>query len=135
MVWRGQSDSEIQTEGLHSVNGTPIIVGDHVYGVCSYGQFRCLKAQTGERVWESQALTKERTRWASAFIVRHGERLFINNDRGELIIVTPSPEGYKEISRTQSDQADHGAKQPAGAGRPELVRARLRQQAHLRAQR
>jgi outer membrane protein assembly factor BamB len=101
VMWRGQSDSEIQTEGLHSVNGTPIIVGDHVYGVCSYGQFRCLRAETGERVWESQELTKERTRWASAFIVRHGERLFINNDRGELIIVAPGPEGYKEIDRTQ----------------------------------
>jgi outer membrane protein assembly factor BamB len=101
VLWRGQSDSEIQTDGLHSVNGTPIIVGDHVYGVCSYGQFRCLRAKTGERIWESQALTKERTRWASAFIVRHGDRLFINNDRGELVIVAPSPEGYREISRTQ----------------------------------
>ena len=101
VVWRGESDSEIQTDGLHSVNGTPVIVGNHVYGVCSYGQFRCLNAKTGERVWESQALTKERTRWASAFIVQNRDRLFINNDRGELIIVAPSPEGYKEISRTQ----------------------------------
>ncbi len=101
VLWRGQSDSEIQTDGLHAVNGTPIIVGDHVYGVCSYGQFRCLRAQTGTRVWESQALTKERARWASAFIVRHGNRLFINNDRGELIIVAPSPDDYREVSRTQ----------------------------------
>ena len=53
------------------------------------------------RVWESQALTKERARWASAFIVRHGNRLFINNDRGELIIIEPSPDGYREVSRTQ----------------------------------
>lgn len=101
VVWRGESDSEIQTDGLHSINGTPIIVGDHVYGVCSYGQFRCLRVKTGERVWESQALTKERTRWASAFIVRHRDRLFINNDRGELVIVAPSPDGYQEVSRTQ----------------------------------
>jgi outer membrane protein assembly factor BamB len=101
VLWKGKSDSEIDTDGLHSVNGTPVIVGDHVYGVCSYGQFRCLRAQTGERVWESQALVKERTRWASAFIVRHGNRLIVNNDRGELIIVAPSPDGYQEISRTQ----------------------------------
>jgi hypothetical protein len=39
-------------------------------------------------------------RWASGQIVRHGDRLFINNDRGELIIVKPGPEGYQEISRT-----------------------------------
>ena len=30
----------------------------------------------------------------------NGDRLFINNDRGELIIVQPDPAGYKEISRT-----------------------------------
>ena len=33
--------------------------------------------------------------------MRHGKRYFINNDRGELIIAQFSPEGYKEISRTQ----------------------------------
>lgn len=55
---------------------------------------------TGERIWESQAVTKERARWASGLIVRNGDRLFINNDRGELIIVKPSAHGYHEISRT-----------------------------------
>ncbi len=100
VLWKGKSDSEILTDGLHAVITTPVIIGDYIYGICSYGQFRCLKAQTGERVWETQAVTKERARWASGVIVRHGDRLFINNDRGELIIVLPSPEGYKEIGRT-----------------------------------
>jgi outer membrane protein assembly factor BamB len=98
--WKGKSDSEIQTDGLHAVITTPVIIGDYIYGICSYGQFRCLKASTGERVWETQAVTKERARWASGVIVRHGDRLFINNDRGELIIVKPDPSGYQEISRT-----------------------------------
>jgi outer membrane protein assembly factor BamB len=100
-VWKGKSNNELQTDGLHSSLSTPAVVGDYIYGVCSYGQFRCLRLKTGERVWESQALTKERVRWATAQIVTHGDRLFINNDRGELIIVKPSPEGYQEISRTQ----------------------------------
>jgi outer membrane protein assembly factor BamB len=101
VLWKGKSDSEIQTEGLHAVIATPVIIGDYIYGICSYGQFRCLKASTGERIWETQAVTKERARWASGVIVRHGDRLFINNDRGELIIVKPDPNGYQEISRTQ----------------------------------
>src|SRR5262249_54067387 len=87
-------------DGLHAMNGTPVIVNDHIYGVDSFGQFRCLRASSGERIWESQALIKERARWGSAFIVRHGDRLFINNDRGELVIVAPTAEGYREISRT-----------------------------------
>ena len=101
VLWKGKSDSEIQTDGLHAVIATPVIIGDYIYGICSYGQFRCLKASTGERIWETQAVTKERARWASGVIVRHGDRLFINNDRGELIIVKPDPKGYEEISRTQ----------------------------------
>ena len=32
--------------------------------------------------------------------MRNGDRLFINNDRGELIIVKPSPDGYHELGRT-----------------------------------
>jgi outer membrane protein assembly factor BamB len=101
VLWKGKSSSEIQTDGLHSVIATPVIIGDYIYGICSFGQFRCLKASTGERIWESQAVVKERARWASGVIVRHGERLFINNDRGELILMKPSPDGYQEISRTQ----------------------------------
>jgi outer membrane protein assembly factor BamB len=101
VVWKGKSDSEVQTDGLHAVITTPVIIGDYIYGICSYGQFRCLRAQTGERIWESQAVTKERARWASGVIVRNGDRLFVNNDRGELVIMKPSPDGYHEISRTQ----------------------------------
>jgi outer membrane protein assembly factor BamB len=99
-AWKGASESEINTDGLHSITSTPVIDGDYIYGVCSYGQFRCLEASTGKRVWETQAVTKEKARWASAFLVRHQDRYFINNDRGELIIAKLSPKGYDEVSRT-----------------------------------
>lgn len=100
LLWKGSSDSEILTDGLHAVITTPVVEGGHVYGICSYGQFRCLDAGSGDRVWESQAVTVERARWASGFIVRHRDRYFINNDRGELIIARLSPDGYEELGRT-----------------------------------
>lgn len=100
MLWKGKSNSEIDTDGLHTVVNTPVIAGDYIYGICSYGQFRCLNVKTGERVWETMAVTREKARWASGFIVRHGDRYFINNDRGELIMAALSPRGYQEISRT-----------------------------------
>ncbi len=99
--WKGKSGSEIKTDGLHALISTPVIAGDYIYGICSYGQLRCLNAKTGERIWETLAVTKERARWAAGFIVRHGDRYFINNDRGELIIAKLSPAGYREISRTK----------------------------------
>ena len=101
LLWKGKSSSEIETDGLHALTNTPVVAGDHIYGICSHGQFRCLLAKTGERVWESLEVTKERARWASGITVQHGDRVFINNDRGELIIATLSPQGFHEISRTQ----------------------------------
>ena len=100
LLWKGDSKSEIRTDGLHALITTPVIDGNYIYGICSYGQFRCLDARTGERVWETLDVTGERARWAAAFLVRHEDRYFINNDRGDLIIAKLSPRGYHEISRT-----------------------------------
>ncbi len=100
VAWKGASNSEIRTEGLHAVLATPIIDGGYIYGICSYGQLRCLNANTGERLWETQDATVERRRWVSGFMVKNGNRVFINNDRGELIISRLSPSGYEELSRT-----------------------------------
>jgi len=100
LLWQGASQSERNTDGLHTLINTPVIDGDYVYGICSYGQLRCLNARTGERVWETLAVTRENARWATGFLVRNGDRYFINNDRGELILAALSPQGYREISRT-----------------------------------
>jgi hypothetical protein len=77
---------------------TPYLDGAHLYGVCSYGQLRCLEAATGKRVWETRQPTGE-GRWWNAFLVRHEERTFIANEQGELIIAKLSPKGYEELSR------------------------------------
>ncbi len=105
MLWKGKSDSEIATDSLHALLTTPVIQGDYNYGICSYGQARCVKLSTGERVWETLDITNEKARWAAAFIVRHQDRYFINNDRGDLIIARFSPEGYREMSRTKLIEA------------------------------
>ena len=99
-LWRGKSDSEINTDGLHSITSTPVIDGDYIYGVCSYGQLRCIRLSNGERVWETLDLTREKARWSSAHIVRNGDRYFINTDRGDLVIARLTPAGYDELSRT-----------------------------------
>ena len=100
LVWQGASDSEIQTDTIHSTVNTPIIKGDHVYGIGSFGEFRALNANTGERVWETQEVTVERAKWASGLMIEHGDRVFINNDRGELIMARLSGDGFEEIGRT-----------------------------------
>ena len=80
---------------------TPVIEGDYIYGFSSFGTLRCLELATGNQVWESQVPVGERALYSTALIVRNGDRYFINNDRGELIIATLSPKGYNEISRAE----------------------------------
>lgn len=101
VLWHGLSHSEIKTDGLHCTLSTPVIQDGNIYGVCSYGQLRCLDAQTGARIWETPAVTRENARWASAFLTRQAGRCFITNDRGELILAALSPREYREIDRTQ----------------------------------
>jgi outer membrane protein assembly factor BamB len=102
VIWKGKSSSEqpTKTDGLHSIIPTPIFKGDWIYGVCSYGQLRCLKADTGERVWETlQATGGKLERWANAFLIPQGDRYFLFNEHGDLIIARLTPKGYDEIGR------------------------------------
>jgi outer membrane protein assembly factor BamB len=100
-VWRGQKNSERNTDGLHSIISTPFLEDGYIYGVCSYGQFRCLKAESGERIWETFVPTGgQEMRWANAFIIKNGNRFFLPNEKGDLLIAKLSPQGYQEISRT-----------------------------------
>jgi len=101
LVWTTQKASEKDTAHLHSIMSTPFVQDGYVYGTCSYGQLRCLKLETGERIWETFAATTDGkpVRWANAFIVRQDDRFFLANERGDLIIARLSPQGYEEISR------------------------------------
>lgn len=99
-IWRKLGPDEKLTESLHSIISTPTIQGDHVYGVDSYGELRCLDAKTGKRIWEDRTAVP-RARWATIHMVKNGERTWMFNERGELVIAKLSPEGFHEISRTK----------------------------------
>jgi len=97
-VWLVKGADERHTKALHSIISTPIILDGFIYGICSYGQLRCLDLKTGRRVWESNRVMPL-ARWATAHLVPQGDKVWIFNERGDLIISQLSPEGYKEISR------------------------------------
>jgi outer membrane protein assembly factor BamB len=104
LVWRGKGRGEMPdaTDKLHAVMCTPVLRDGYVYGVCSYGQLRCLRLEDGRRLWETLEATcggTEPQRWANAFLVAQGDRYFLFNEKGDLVIARLSPEGYKEIDR------------------------------------
>jgi hypothetical protein len=116
VIWKGKGTDALPrlTDGLHSIMTTPFIKDGHIYGVCSYGELRCLKADSGQRVWETfQATTGESTRWGNAFLIENGDRFFLFNEKGDLIIARLTPRGYQEISRAHIlEPTNNMAKRP-----------------------
>jgi outer membrane protein assembly factor BamB len=106
LVWSGPGEQDRgmtndTPDTLNSVISTPVVDEDYVYGIDNDGQLRCLEAATGKLVWKTDALLKEHAMYGTAFFVRQGDRYFINNDRGELVIAKLSPKGFDEISRAK----------------------------------
>ena len=116
VVWKSKARGETpdRTTDLSSIIPTPFVDGEYTYGVCSYGQLRCIKTATGERIWETMKATRgtltppkvamkegpaESERWSNAFLIRHEDRYFLFNEQGDLIIAKLSSKGYEEISR------------------------------------
>lgn len=99
-VWRRIGQSEKNTDSLHCMISTPLIKGDHIYGVDSYGELRCLELQTGDRVWEDTSAVP-RARWATIHTLRDGNREIMLNDQGELLFTNLNPETFVETSRTK----------------------------------
>lgn len=99
-IWRRVGESEKKTDSLQSIISTPYLAGDYIYGVDSYGELRCLKLMTGDRVWESDKAVPH-DRWATIHMVKHDDDIWMFNDKGELIISRLSPRGFEEISRAK----------------------------------
>ena len=100
IVWQRAGENESKTDALHCCISTPVLMDNHIYGVDSYGELRCLDLATGTRLWESLAAVPK-ARWANIHIVRQADRFWLFNERGELIICRLDPQGYHEISRAQ----------------------------------
>ncbi|MCA9191278.1 MAG: PQQ-like beta-propeller repeat protein [Planctomycetales bacterium] len=99
-VWRAVGPDEMKTESLHAMIGTCIVRDGYVFGFDSYGQFRCLDAATGERLWENLEAVPQ-ARWATVHMVTQGDRVWMFNERGELLITRLSPTGLKILSRAK----------------------------------
>ena len=99
-VWQRCGESERKTDALHCVMNTPVIIDDYIYGVDSYGELRCLEFSTGNRIWEDLTAVKK-DRWANIHFIQNGNKTWMFNEHGELIISELSPKGFNEISRAK----------------------------------
>lgn len=104
-LWRGNPKSD----GLYPVNASPLTRDGVVYGADMNGQFMGVDLLTGKRLWATTKPTlgvetepnMRTTGDATAFLVFNGDRAFLFNEVGELIIARLAREGYREVSKAK----------------------------------
>jgi outer membrane protein assembly factor BamB len=101
VLWQtSPGNTEIKNDSLHAIMCTPIVTEDHIFGVGSYGEMRCLDTNTGRILWETHDATGP-GRWWNAFLVPHDDRVIVCNEQGELIFAKLSVDGYHGLSRAK----------------------------------
>lgn len=97
-VWRDQARSAISP-----VNVQPIADKNVIYGCDQKGPLVALEIPSGKRLWESTGpFDGGRTKGSeTAFLVRQGDRYWLFNEIGELIIARIGSAGYEEVDRAK----------------------------------
>ncbi|MDA1093556.1 MAG: PQQ-like beta-propeller repeat protein [Acidobacteria bacterium] len=99
LVWQGANPNRTDRPPQEATLSTPVVFGDAIYGLSSYGEFRGVDAATGERLWSTDRLTPNQ-RWGNSYLVQNGDRWFVTNETGELVIARFTRAGYEEVDRT-----------------------------------
>ena len=99
LLWDGANPNRTDRPPQGATLSTPVVSGDTIYGLSSYGEFRGVDAATGTRLWSTDRLTPNE-RWANSYLVQNGDRWFVTNETGELIIARFTRAGYEEVDRT-----------------------------------
>ncbi|MFN3189946.1 MAG: PQQ-binding-like beta-propeller repeat protein [Aureliella sp.] len=91
--------------GVYSGNATALFTEEAIYGSdCGTGQFIAADPSTGERLWETFALTgggKRRIGHGTGFVVRNGDYHWVFTEKGELVLAKFSRTGFDELGRAQ----------------------------------
>ena len=53
-------ESRVATRRILSGTSTPLLQGDYVYSLNPAGNLVCLEAQTGQQIWETDQVTREK---------------------------------------------------------------------------
>ena len=108
ILWTSDKVNDADFENsLNAIMSTPHIVDGFIYGIAGFGELRCLDLQTGALKWREIRPTGEKPAFlATAFLIRHGDRFFLFNDQGDLLIARLSPAGYEELGRMHVIEPD-----------------------------
>jgi len=79
---------------------TPIMIdNDHFYSIDNVGGLCCQSVESGEEVWRTTVVAGESS-ISNAHMTPNGDRVFLFNQRGQLITARLTEKGYEETGRT-----------------------------------
>ena len=104
IIWEGNT-----SVGISGVFCTAVIDDGFIYACGISGRYTCAKLEDGTKLWTTyQPSTGKRPgAWGNVFTIKHEDRYFLANDRGDLIIAHLSPERYEELGRVNLIDPTH----------------------------
>lgn len=100
IAWQAKNTFPKEPEKLATLMTTLLYRDGHVYGVDTSGKVKCVKAATGEQVWEEHSMFDGKaTLFGTVFWVWNGDKVYAQTDLGDLIVCKLSPTGYEELAR------------------------------------
>jgi outer membrane protein assembly factor BamB len=78
---------------------TPVLFGGNLYGMFSFkayasGPVKCVEIATGNVKWEQPG-------FGAGQAILAGDRVMALSDAGEIVIIDPKPDAYKEVARAK----------------------------------
>lgn len=94
-LWRIKGDNAVA-----SLWSTPVCKDGYLYGMISFKKFgrgplKCVELKTGQVKWEQPG-------FGAGQVLLAGDKLLALADDGQLVLVKPSPEAYKEVARVKA---------------------------------
>lgn len=97
IAWRDKGK-----DAIAPVNVQPYAENGVMYGVDQKGVLRAIQLPEGKQLWETAEPFGERPLPSgTAFLVRSGDRCFLFNDAGELLLGKLTPEGYQQLGKAK----------------------------------
>lgn len=100
-----------ETKQVTSLLGTPLFQDGHFFVADNYGEFHCVDAATGSIVWRTREPTGENKWGSTVHLTPNGKRVFLFNERGQLMVARLGKEGYRGLGRVSLIEPTIGAKE------------------------
>ncbi|MEZ0266443.1 MAG: PQQ-binding-like beta-propeller repeat protein [Phycisphaerae bacterium] len=81
---------------------SPVLVGQHFYGVGPQKNLICVEATTGKIAWSKDDFFAGNATRTHAGMILAGKNLLVLTDDGQLVMIAADPAAYREIGRAQA---------------------------------